>query len=126
MLSITTLVSILFTHWIGDFILQDEQWAINKHKDNQLLTFHVLMYTGFWGVMLLLQGYDFKSVLLFCSITFFFHFLTDFVTSKITHIQHDVEWYGNAIPNFGMFTVIGFDQLLHYIQLILTYQYIYG
>jgi hypothetical protein len=35
-------------------------------------------------------------------------------------------YYGSPIPNFGAFSTIGFDQVLHYVQLIITWWFIFG
>lgn len=60
-------------------------------------------------------------VLSFVGITFICHTATDYVTSRIVSKKFAKGHYGSAIPNFGAFTIIGFDQILHYIQLFLTY-----
>ena len=57
-------------------------------------------------------------------ITFVFHTLTDYFTSKIVSRKFANQEYGSPIPNFGAFTVIGFDQVLHYVQLFLTYHFL--
>jgi len=60
-------------------------------------------------------------IFLFFPITFILHTLTDYFTSKIVKYKFNKKHYGSFIPNFGAFTIIGLDQLLHYIQLFLTY-----
>jgi hypothetical protein len=60
--------------------------------------------------------------LLFGVITFITHTATDYFTSRIVSKKFAKQEYGSPIPNFGAFTIIGIDQVLHYIQLFLTYQ----
>jgi hypothetical protein len=43
------------------------------------------------------------------------HFATDYVTSRIAKVFFDSGDYHNG------FVVVGFDQILHYIQLFLSY-----
>lgn len=121
-----TIIKILIVHWIADFVLQDEEWALKKHNDVHILTMHVMTYTVFWAIYLILVQSTATQVIYFCTITGVFHFCTDYVTSKITHAQAEARHFGSPIPNFGLFTVVGFDQILHYIQLLLTYQFVYG
>jgi hypothetical protein len=59
--------------------------------------------------------------LVFTSITFICHFITDYLTSRWTSkLYKDSKFYG--FPSF--FSVIGFDQWLHFAQLILTLDYV--
>ena len=54
-------------------------------------------------------------------ITFILHFATDYITSRIVSKRFADKYYGSPIPNFGAFSIIGLDQVLHYAQLFLTY-----
>lgn len=124
---------IIFIHWIADFVFQAEEWANNKSKSNPHLLAHVSMYTTIWA---LLGGFLFASPCdgsafgycvdlpkfgAFLVITFIAHFITDYITSRIVSKKFANEEYGSPIPNTGAFTVIGFDQVLHYAQLFLTF-----
>lgn len=121
MFTITQIFIIIFTHWVADFILQDEKWALGKSKNLNDLLCHTIVYSGFWFLpMLYLIGLE--SSLMFVCITFLFHTLTDYFTSKIVSKKFANNHYGSQIPNLGAFTIIGFDQVLHYIQLFLTLQ----
>ena len=121
---------IIVIHFIADFIFQTEEWAINKSKSNLALFHHVRVYSTFWvfASCLMLgyvrpgettQWYVINSFL-FASITFVAHFITDYITSRIVSKRFANNHYGSPIPNFGAFTIIGFDQVLHYGQLFLT------
>lgn len=128
----------LVAHFIGDFVLQTGNQALNKSKDNWALTRHVASYSlcflpwGFW----------------FAVVTFILHWATDYCTSR----QSSKYWYipmlersayemnpsGDGItirygayPYFYYFDQekrpwfwrwIGFDQLLHAVMLALTYK----
>jgi hypothetical protein len=127
---------IVIVHWIADFIFQAEEWAENKSRSNAHLFIHVSMYTVIWsllGSFLLVSPCD-ASVFGYCvdlpkfgsflGITFIAHFITDYITSRIVKRRFEAKYYGSPIPNFGAFTVIGFDQALHYTQLFLTYHFL--
>lgn len=122
--------SLLIVHFIGDFILQDERWARTKWNDSTVLLKHVGMYTLCWvmyftfGNKMLITGnlYIIVGVLKFLFTTYVLHFLTDYITSKITHQQSLNKNWGTQIPNIGFFTTIGIDQTLHYLQLVYSYE----
>lgn len=64
----------LIAHFLGDFILQSDWMALNKSKDNGALSLHCVVYSMCfipWGLK-------------FYVVTYLFHFMTDFVTSRIT------------------------------------------
>lgn len=168
-MSLIEIYTILIIHWIADFIMQDEKWALGKSKNWNDLTKHTMLYSMIWWfpalIAILLSQPNIKDLdelvfkgFLFILITFIAHTATDYFTSKIVsknfeketiftlkvsqdvfkenavlqhgsnkviimkHLSNDskVKLY-NSIPNFGAFTIVGFDQLLHYIQLFLTY-----
>ena len=130
-MTLTVILSIIFIHWVADFIFQAEEWAVNKSKSIKALYKHVITYSIFWyfASSFLLgisrpnettQWYVYSSILFFM-ITFCCHFITDYITSRIVSRKFAKNEYGSPIPNFGAFTVIGFDQVLHYIQLFGTY-----
>lgn len=113
------IILILFIHWVADFLLQTKRMATNKSKDNYWLFAHVLIYSITWFVI---GAFFFNviSVLLFTITTFICHFITDYVTSRWTSKLYKQEKY-YGFPSF--FSVIGLDQFLHFLQLILSYKY---
>lgn len=134
MISIQVILAIIFIHWVADFVFQDEAWATTKSVSNKSLTKHVAMYSLIWfgTIGIVYVGYDVYwarpmtndegiRILLFCSITFVCHWITDYYTSRLNTKLHKAGKYGSPIPNMGFFTSIGFDQVLHYAQLFLTY-----
>lgn len=137
-MTLIEILSIIFIHWIADFILQEEEWATNKSKSFKALVKHTLLYSAVWFwifTVFAIWGTQFGGpslkdlgwtpwMSLFPVITFVFHTLTDYFTSKIVSRKFANQEYGSPIPNFGAFTVIGFDQVLHYVQLFLTYHFL--
>lgn len=122
---------IICIHYVADFILQAEKWAINKSKNNVDLFLHVVTYSLFWilpSYALLanlrpgetIEWYNFRTILFFL-VTFTSHFITDYITSRIVSKRFSSGYHGSPIPNFGAFSMIGLDQVLHYAQLFATF-----
>jgi len=106
--------------------MQTEKQAVNKSKSLHYLLEHTLTYSLIWYIPVSLCLIDYNlaqsseylfgyKMLLFPLITFFFHTLTDYFTSKL----NSKLWEKKDSHNF--FVSVGFDQLLHFIQLLLTY-----
>jgi len=112
------LLSILVFHFFADFVLQTHDQAINKYKAGYALTMHVLTYSLTWLVCVFLMTGDIKAAVVFFLITFTAHWLTDAYTAPISKKFFEKEDYHNG------FVIVGFDQVLHYIQLYLTFKLI--
>lgn len=124
MLNLLEIFSILIIHWIADAVFQARNIAINKSESNYVLFKHVLLYSMIWMIFVIL-GYGFigfnKTIFLFPIVTFVFHFITDYYTSRLNKklwLKNDTS---NKIPTFNFFTAVLFDQLLHYFQLFICY-----
>ncbi len=117
MLSLSAIFIILGIHWLGDFVLQTDWQAKNKSKNDLALLSHTVTYTATW-LLLFMCGWDTYSLLTFMCITFVFHTATDYFTSRL-----NTRLYEEGKIHY-FFVSIGFDQILHYIQLILTYYYL--
>jgi hypothetical protein len=116
-LNLFEIFGILLAHGYFDFVLQTDEQAINKSKDNKFLTEHVITYSIGWlwlSIIYLLLFKDFH-ILLFPLITFVCHWITDYFTSRINAKL----WTANKRHEF--FVAIEIDQLLHYLQLFITY-----
>ncbi len=96
---------IIWLHWFADFYLQDGEWALNKSTNNELLGTHVFVYS----LPFLYFGWQFALV------TFLGHFVTDYVTSRMSKKR----WNEGRIHDFWV--VIGADQATHATMLALTY-----
>lgn len=115
MISLVVVIWLLFAHWVADFIFQTDYWAKNKSTSNVVLGLHVLVYSLMMGVAVLCVTSGLYTALLFTVITFVCHFCTDYVTSRITSSLAKVEnWH-------DFFIVVGLDQLLHIVQILLTF-----
>jgi hypothetical protein len=113
---------VLFFHWIADFLLQSDWMALNKSKHWDALLSHTAVYSCFWIFPLFwysqVYPYAPAKLMLFVPITFVAHTITDYFTSRINSKlwnQKKTHWF---------FVSIGFDQILHYAQLLLTYYYL--
>ena len=132
-------LSFLIVHTVGDFTLQNNFMAVNKSKRLDALLLHVLIYSFTFLLFTVFAGYDFEKLPLFFLITFLSHFVTDFVTSRISRalfpfikawpsIPDDREYIdmegreGRSRHRF--FECIGYDQLIHFTTLSFTYQWL--
>lgn len=114
MLQIAALL--LFVHFIGDFIFQSSDMAVNKATSIKWLLIHVAVYTSILFIAsIFIFGLD--LAITFALVNGGFHLVTDFFTSKLNaHLfqREDKRWY---------YSGIGFDQFIHGATLLLTYDY---
>jgi hypothetical protein len=114
----------LFVHWIADFVLQNEKMALNKSTSNYWLGMHVGVYTLAtilsWFILFSIVGLHvtFLQYVEAAVAIFVLHFVTDYITSRITGK------YYKAKKNHEFFTTIGFDQWLHSFQIFSVFNYI--
>lgn len=105
-MSIEILLALIWMHWFADFILQSDRIAINKSSSNEILLWHVTLY----GVCFIGFGFAFAFV------NAVLHFITDWITSRITKklwVAEKRHWF---------FVVIGVDQAIHMTCLFATYE----
>ena len=127
-INIWIVLGILAIHWVADFVCQTPFQAENKSKNWNALLSHTATYSGIWWIPCIIliqhvcpeesQNWILGHSLLFILITFICHTATDYYTSRV----NSVLWEKKAVHEF--FCSIGMDQLLHYIQLILTFYYL--
>lgn len=121
-MSFYIIICIILIHWFADFVCQTHWEATNKSKNNFALLQHTIKYTSIWVVFGLVycivntSFYNPFSLTIFTLITFVSHTLTDYITSRINTYL----WNKKDIHNF--FVSVGFDQVLHYVQLFLTFK----
>jgi len=102
---LTTLILILVTHCVGDFVLQTNWMSLNKAKQWKPFLAHITVYTGCF----LLFGWEYALL------NGLLHGITDFCSSRLTYKlwnEGKVHWF---------FFVLGVDQMIHYICLFSTY-----
>lgn len=119
-MNIYIVLLILFIHWVADFVLQTDYQARNKSSKIMALLGHTLSYSLFftvfiWFVLLFVEHSPMK-LLYFPVITFVLHTITDYFTSRINKKL----WEEKKVHKF--FVSIGFDQFLHFTQLLITYK----
>lgn len=118
MSAITIILFILFTHWVSDFVLQTDWEAKNKSTNNKALLAHVLGYITPWVIICVAYvdvTNDWK-MLWFIPITFCIHWVTDYFTSRLnSRLLKEGKTH-------EFFVSIGFDQFLHFTQLLITYE----
>ena len=117
---------VLFIHYVADFLFQKSSWAENKSHSVDHLLKHVSAYSVFWfpTTFILFLGMtsweiSLVSSIIFTIVTFICHLLTDYFTSKVTSKMFKNKIYGTKLPNLGLFSIIGLDQLAHYFQLFI-------
>ena len=123
---IYNLVFLLVIHYLADFLCQTREMATNKSSSLKWLTYHVLTYTmvlafsmsTFMFLTAENAGDTIMMVWLFTIVNGVLHWGTDFLTSNAsTHYYKQENW-------FGFFAIIGLDQLIHTVTLLLTFNYL--
>lgn len=134
-MNLIEIFSIILIHWFADFVLQTDKQAKGKSKNWSDLLSHTFAYSLVWlfiGGCIYLQkfkpynaqsnlelnvywSYYIPRGLFFVLITFIAHTITDYFTSRL----NSKLWAKGDTHNF--FISVGFDQVLHYIQLFTTY-----
>ena len=115
---ISVILTFIFVHWVADFLCQTRWMANNKSKEITPLLTHTGLYTLIWIIPINFIFVSYKVMALFLLVTFIFHTITDYITSKETS-----KAYKDKMEH-KFFTLIGFDQFLHMAQLFLTYYFL--
>jgi len=115
-MNLIEIFSILIIHWIADFVLQTDKQAQGKSKNWSDLLSHTSIYSACWlPIAAITMG---NIGVLAVLITFVAHTITDYFTSRL----NSKLWAEGKVHYF--FVSIGFDQVLHYVQLFTTYYYL--
>ena len=125
-MNLIEIFSIILIHWFADFVLQTDNQAKGKSKNWYDLLGHTLNYSLFWmiPILFIISNYTISDLgwshymLCFIPITFICHTITDYFTSRL----NSKLWSEGKVHNF--FVSVGFDQVLHYVQLFTTYYYL--
>ena len=122
MISYSVIILLSLIHWESDFSMQTSEMATGKSTSNYWLTLHVLVYTGvtflFWRFFIfdpsvVYSLWDYTKFILFIFST---HWVTDYITSRITGKLYKENKYHE------FFAMIGIDQVLHLIQILTAYK----
>lgn len=141
-ISLWLVILLSVAHWVGDFKFQSNWMAINKSKNNLALLTHVSVYMAALIVVLapwvFLTHVDALLWTWFVLLNYALHFATDYVTSRMTtkrwFIALDEQKVEFARPSavllykvtfddekrHSFFVVIGFDQMIHSVCLVVT------
>ncbi len=147
-MTVLEVIIIIVIHWIADFVLQTDKESKGKSKNWSDLLSHTLNYTSLWyyiGIFYIayrsnffidMKWYNDWSLTLFVIITFISHTITDYFTSRLntkllpkrdltyTHIDKQLVYFPKGENYHNFFVSVGFDQVLHYLQLFLTYYWL--
>lgn len=118
MISIKLMLFILLIHFLADFVLQTHWQATHKSTSWVALHYHVTSYSLTWLMASWIWFEKIHLALIFFIITYIFHFITDAITARLSKPFFNNKDYHNG------FVVVGFDQVVHYIQLIFTFELI--
>lgn len=110
------LIFMLLIHFLADFGLQTTDQAQKKSVDIIPLAQHVGVYSLVWLIAVLSLSGNITTAFYFALITFVLHYITDYGTSRIASGFFNKGDYHNG------FVVIGFDQIMHYLQLYYTFK----
>ena len=110
-------ISIFVIHFFADFVCQPHWQAVFKSKKWSALLGHTMTYSLIFSAASIGWGFgmDQHALFWFGPITFVAHTVTDYVTSRVNARL----WKQERTHDF--FVSVGFDQLLHAAQLLLTY-----
>jgi len=109
-------ILLLILHFIGDYLFQSRNMGNLKSRYNSWLTFHVVMYCVPLICMYPILGLN--NTALFILMNGALHWIIDYFTSRI------IKSLWESKKEYATFSMMGLDQLLHYISLFATYMYL--
>lgn len=141
MIDLKVVLAIILIHWLADFVFQTDKMAKGKSKNWEDLLEHTLCYSVIWliiGTFYSIYLGNYWNGVYFALITFIAHTITDYFTSRLNSklapkeetimLKWDINQkeepfirFPNGRSYHNLFVNIGFDQVLHYTQLLLTY-----
>lgn len=113
-------IYILVIHYMADFALQTTYQLQNKGIGNEVFNIALFSHVGVYSLIWLISTIPILDYhgrfMVFAIITFICHYTTDWITSRIGKGFWESGDYHNG------FNVVGFDQILHYLQLWFTFK----
>lgn len=109
-MTLLTILLILWCHFLGDFVLQDDDTAKYKSEKLSVLAYHIMFYTMCLvpiGAYITLNRRDPLDMLYFILLNSLAHGIIDYITSRIT------KYYFLKSGRHAFFVTIGFDQAAH-------------
>lgn len=111
-----SLIILFLGHWVGDYLFQSSKMAQQKRIGVKWLSIHVGVYSLVLFIFSLFL-FDPGTAIAFTGINAVLHWGTDFFTSRLS------AKYSNRPRVF--YPIIGFDQLIHTVSLICTFEIFY-
>ena len=127
-MEISILVSIIWAHFVADFVLQTDKMATSKSTSYVWLSNHILVYSGAMLGLMAPTVYFMDPdnshwlltlLLMWTVINGAFHWITDWCSSRVTSYL----WKKGDRHNF--FIAIGADQAVHMMTMIITWTWIF-
>jgi hypothetical protein len=116
------IISVLFTHFVADFIIQTDYQAKNKSKCFMALTEHIVTYmlTSILAMIIfaLAAGLSVQRAIAFCVINGALHLVVDAITSRYNARKWAEGMAQGSLR--GFFIGVGFDQFIHTACLVST------
>lgn len=109
--------TIMVLHWVGDFLLQSHEIAMNKSTSNAWLTYHIALYISPFTLTYIFFE-DMGTTALYMLVNGAIHFVVDYFSSRTAKKYYSK----NEMHMF--FVVIGTDQLLHILTLMITFAWL--
>ncbi len=119
MLKIEIVLYIIGTHYLADFIFQTREMARNKSTSLKALSLHVLVYGLVSGLLWSAKFPINTKFWIYLGLNTILHFIVDFFSSKISSYL-----YQNKREH-EFWSVIGYDQVVHYACLFGTFPYFF-
>lgn len=121
-MDLLAIIIILISHYISDYILQPRIMATKKSKNIYWLISHIIVYTCFLFLFIYVGLFILTPIspfpfLLFVLFNGLLHFITDFITSKLS-----AKFYKNKKEKM-FYNILGLDQLIHILTLFITFNY---
>jgi hypothetical protein len=115
MIRLIDILIILISHYIGDFVCQSRSMSDSKSKNIYWLLTHGAIYIlVMFTILCIFTQYQLNQIFIYVMINGLLHIVIDQISSiNTTKFYKKNNFY-------GMFTIIGLDQLLHTSILILT------